>query len=639
MSARVTAPTTSRLWPVLATLVALPLGATLIERSADLSTANVKVIRVEAEKTAREDELPELAAVDDEHTRVRDLVRRGEGDAALAAYAALATKHPASAAIALEHGSLLLAQRKIPEAIAELQRARTLSPNDERTAVVLARAHARAKNHVAAEGELRRALTLRPGYGSALLALGRALDAQGKKKEALETFTQASEFGSNEERAVGLVALGTALLDAERLDDARVAFERAIERAPARVEVRLNIARAWLSTDKKEDAVRASGVLATAADLAPDLPDVQTLIGQAREQQGDLDGAEEAYWQAVRLAPQATYPRRRILRLSLDRQRYAKAEQQADELLKIDAEDPEHHFLRGLVAARQKNAELARTSYRAAIEKAAGDYPEAWFNLGLLEKDAGDLEAAIGAYQKAIELRPGYHAAENNLGLALIAAGRLDDAERRYKEVLARAPTYAAGWVNLGKLYSQRKMYPEAIDAYQQALQAKPDYARALLDLGVAYARSGKMEDAVATYRRTLELNPRSVAGWYNLGLAQKQSSDVAGAEASFKKARELDPDHVASGRKLAQLLAARGADVEARTVLEDVLDAEPTDLDARLAHAELLANAGDRSGCAREVAVAQAGLAEKGADAVSSDGRDLSALAAALSQKCGAKP
>lgn len=639
MSAEPSAPNTSRLWPVLLTLVALPVGATLIERSAELSTANEKVIRVEAEKETRDDELPELDAVDEDHARAREVVRRGEGEAAVGAYRALAAKHAQSSAIALEYGAALLAQRQVTEAIAELQRAKGLAPNDERVAVVLARAHARAKDHVAAEAELRRALTLRPGYGSALLALGRALDAQGKKKEAIDTLTQASEFGSNEERAVGLVALGAALLDAERPDDARAAFDRAIERAPARVEVRINIARAWLDSGKKEDAMRATAVLAAAADLAPDLPDVQTTIGQAREQQGDLDGAEEAYWQAVRLAPQATLARRRILRLALDRQRFAKAEQQADELLKIDGDDPEHHFLRGLVAARQKNAPLARSSYRTAIDKAQGAYPEAWFNLGALEKDAGDLEAAIAAYQKAIELRPGYHAAENNLGLALIAAGRLDQAEQRYKEVLARAPTYAAGWVNLGKLYSQRKMYPEAIQAYQQALQAKPDYSRALLDLGVAYARSGRSDEALATYRRTLELNPRSVAAWYNLGLAQRQKNDVAGAEESFRKARELDAEHVPSGRKLAQLLAARGAHDEARVILDDVLDTEPNDVEARLAHADELNRAGDRVGCARDVAVAQAALSQKGADTTTADGRDLASIAATLLQQCGAKP
>ena len=405
------------------------------------------------------------------------------------------------------------------------------------------------------------------------------------------------------------------------------------------VRILNEIARALLATDKRDEVARASGVLAKAADLAPDLPDVQTLIGQAREEQGDLDGAAEAYWQAVRLAPQAIYPRRRLLRLELGRQHYTKAEQQAVELLAIDGEEPEHHFLRGLVAARQKNAVLAREGYRAAIDKAHGDYPEAWFNLGMLEKDSGDLDAAIAAYEQAIALRPAYQAADNNLGLALIAAGRLDEAEHRYKAVLARTPTYAAGWVNLGKLYSQRKMYPEAIDAYRHALEVKPDYARALLDMGVAYARSGRVDDAAATYQRAIDINPRSAASWYNLGLAQRQKNDLPGAEASFRKAREIDDEHAPSGRKLAQTLIGRGALDEARALLEDVLDADANDGEARLQHAALLHRAGDLVGCARDLGVAQLSLKRKGADTVSSDGRDLVAEAATLAEKCGGKP
>lgn len=567
-----TAGTTSRLWPVLLTLVLLPVGATLIEQYAALRGGDERVIRVEVIRQADEDADDDLGA--------------GAGAAAAA-----------------------------PEALA----------------VAAARAHMREKNWPLAEAELRRALVQRPGYGPALRSLGRVLAAAGRPAEAIETLKQAAAFGSNEERAASLVSLGAALLESAQPTEARAAFDQAIERAPARVEIRLRIARAYLATDKKDDATRASGVLATAADLAPDLADVQSLIGQTREALGDVDGAEEAFRQAVRLAPQATLPRRRLLRIALDRQHFQKAQQQVDELIAIDANVPEHHFLAGLVAARQNDAAGARAHYHTAIDKAGGTYPEAYFNLGVLAKEQKQLDDAIAAYRTAIAQRIGYHAAENNLGLTLVASGRLDEAETVYKETLARTPSYAPAWVNLGKLYSQRKLYPQAIDAYQKALAARPDYARALLDLGVAYARSGRDADAVATYRRVIAINPRSVAAWYNLGLAEQQRSDARAAERAFRSARELDPDHVASGKRLAAILSTTpNGEFEARALYEDLLDEDPTDVDTRLSHAELLRRAGDLTGCARDAA-----FARKSADPNTAAGRAVVELAAAVEKAC----
>lgn len=625
---------TSRLWPVLGALVVLPLGAIGLEQYALNKGSAVRVIHVEASHAVEGDDVDVTiaAAISPAHEAARALLKQGDDDGAAKAYAPLSTDNPSSAAIAFEYGAALLGKRDVDGALAQLNRAKELAGSDPRVAVVLSRALQKKKDAAGAEAELKRALQLRPGYGAALRALGKLYAGADRSKEAIEVLTQASQFGSNEERATALVALGAVLLDVGRADDARVAFDQAIERAPAQVEIRLGIARAYLSTNKKDDATKASGVLAVAADLAPDLADVQTLLGQVREATGDIDGAEDAYWQSIRLAPRALFPRRRLLRLSLDRQKFVKAKQHADELLSIDDGEAEHHFLAGLVASKQGDAAAARKHYADAIARADGDYPEAYFNLGILERDEKHLDDAIAAYQKAIVQRPGYHAAENNLGLTLVAAGRADEAEKLYRDVLAKTPAYAPAWINLGKLYSQQKKYDDAVDAYTKALQAKPDSARALLDLGVAYARMGKVDDAITTYGKVIALNPRSVSALFNLALVQTQKGDKTAAEASLRKAREIDADHVPSSRKLASLLAARGADDDARALYEDVLDGEPQDVDARLGHAALLGKAGDKDGCARDLAAAR--------PRVASD--EQRALFTAIEKTCpspGAKP
>jgi Tfp pilus assembly protein PilF len=240
-----------------------------------------------------------------------------------------------------------------------LKHAKKLAPNDPRVAFHLGRALRRGDDLAGAEAELRRALTLRASYSAALFALGGTLLDAKRPDEAKTVLEQASTTGSNEDRARGYAQLGRALLALDKQADAEKAFSQAIERAPARVEVRLDIARAWLDVDvrgeaaKKDAANKASAVMATGTDLAPDLADVWTVVGRVREAQDDNAAAEDAYARAIQLDPKNDFVRRKLLRLALEGRHYAKARAQAQALLADEPNNPEHHFLFGLVAARR----------------------------------------------------------------------------------------------------------------------------------------------------------------------------------------------------------------------------------------------------------------------------------------------
>ncbi len=61
-----------------------------------------------------------------------------------------------------------------------------------------------------------------------------------------------------------------------------------------------------------------------------------------------------------------------------------------------------------------------------------------WTNLGLARFFAGHYEAAIAAYQKALEVEPGHHTILLNLADAELALGRRKEAEAHYRQTLAR---------------------------------------------------------------------------------------------------------------------------------------------------------------------------------------------------------
>lgn len=602
-------PVTDRLWPMLTGLVALVGGGVALQLYADRRGNDEIVVAIHAaapseaaEDGAQDDDDAARAngPVDDLHQKAQVAARRGELTTALELYEKSVAAHPDSVPLRDEYGYWLFQAKRTAEARDVLEEARRRGPDDAYVALHLGLVAASGGDAAAAEAELRRALSLRQSFGSAQRALGNLLRKRKAFDEAIAVLRAAASSGSNEERARSLLALGTAQWAAGKRADAERSFDKAIEFAPARVEMRIAIARAYLSSSDQADHRRAQDMLARAAELAPDLPPVHSALGRAHERLGQRSEAEAAYERALRLDPSYRYARRRALRIALERKDFARARAHAALLLQEAPDEPEHHFLAALVADKEDRDDDARKGYRSAIEKAAGNYPEAYMNLGLLEKRAGRLPEAIAAYERAIALRPDYLAALNNLALTKMAAGDNAGAEASLRRAIEKDPNYAAGLLNLGELLMKLDRHDEAIAMFERALAARPGYAQARLNLGVALTRKGRVDEALATYRALVQEQPRYVSGWFNLAVAAQQARRTDEARAAVKKALEVDPEHDASLRKLAELDREAGAFDAALGEWQELLDRDPGDREARLAVAELLLRKGDADGCAR---------------------------------------
>jgi Flp pilus assembly protein TadD len=84
------------------------------------------------------------------------------------------------------------------------------------------------------------------------------------------------------------------------------------------------------------------------------------------------------------------------------------------------------------------------------------------------------LKDALAAFQKTVQLKPDWPAAQNNLGFA---------------------------YGSLGK-------WKEAIAAHKEAIRLKPDYQGAHYNLGMAYLISGDKKKATEEYQILRTLNP-----------------------------------------------------------------------------------------------------------------------------------
>lgn len=138
----------------------------------------------------------------------------------------------------------------------------------------------------------------------------------------------------------------------------------------------------------------------------------------------------------------------------------------------------------------------AADCYRTAAELDPRD--ERWpYYLGVvLSIEGEDVEGALTAYRRALELRPNYAPAHLRLGDLLAGADRLEEAERAYRRALELAPELAPAELGLGRTLLRRGDAEAAVGHLERARRALPKSGVALDALGRAYMQVGRTEEA-----------------------------------------------------------------------------------------------------------------------------------------------
>jgi tetratricopeptide (TPR) repeat protein len=160
-------------------------------------------------------------------------------------------------------------------------------------------------------------------------------------------------------------------------------------------------------------------------------------------------------------------------------------------------------FLTRIQSATYRDAE---TLWRSTISK----NPRCWMaynNLGVLEIEKGELDAAVANYEHSLALHPDYPEAHYNLASALLQKGEFD----------------------------------RALSECERALQLQPNDPDALIVLGNVYMAKHEVDLAIRAYERALVLRSADATAHYNLGAALSEKGDAARAAIEFERARQLE--------------------------------------------------------------------------------------------------
>ena len=208
----------------------------------------------------------------------------------------------------------------------------------------------------------------------------------------------------------------------------------------------------------------------------------------------------------------------------------------------------------------------------AKVPKNAG----AQNNLGLALLAAGDVSAAIGRFEHALQLNPGYLGAKSNLGSALLRAGKPKEAVDCFEAVLKIHPDATEVRQLLGFALIRDHRPGEAVVQLDQVVQAEPDNTEARRVLGRAYLEAGRESEALKEYERVVRSLPHDPEVQASLADLLLQAGRAGEAIPHYREVIRLAPDFAGSRINFGNALLQTGRPLEALNAYDAALRLQP---------------------------------------------------------------
>jgi tetratricopeptide (TPR) repeat protein len=388
---------------------------------------------------------------------------------------------------------------------------------------------------------------------SAVGRLGMLLDLYHRPAEAAAYYQRAHSI---EPRTFAwLYYWGSLLLNQQRMEEAVGVLSSAVDSEPEYVPARLKLGEALVETGKIDAAKEIyEGILKD----HPDAAEAYYGLGRVQAVRGDQAAAAENYRKACEIFPnygaahyglamayrklghtaeaqeQATlHDRNRYIvppsldplrdelrRLDLSAAahlergvqleevgRYEDAITETEKALELDPLLIKAHVNLLILYARTGNAEKAKQHYEAVVATDPEQFPEAYYNYGVLLMKENNLAEAEAAFRKAVALAPSNEAAHSNLGYLLEHEGKLPESAAEFRKLIELRPNSRQAHFELGRIFVNLQQYDEAIQEFQQTLTPRDENTPAYLyAMGAAYGRAGDSAHALDYLKQAKDL-------------------------------------------------------------------------------------------------------------------------------------
>lgn len=424
--------------------------------------------------------------------------------------------------------------------------------------------------------------------------------------------------------------LGDLALKAGKFEAASAGYTRRLALEPGDPYARMGLARIELQNGRTQEAKAA--LLDIVADH-PSFASAHNLLSRLYREEGAENRAEDHRWLGYKSGRFATAedPWMRELHdwcfnpellfvigmVDFQTDRGDRGRTQYERAVEVDPKNPGNHELLGDYYRKLNEPERAIATLRqslslaeiqgvtppllsfinlAALEREQGNFaasqriaeagikahrrsPELQVELGLTSEALGEFDAAVSAYEQALELSPHDTAAHFHLGELQLRADAFDEAMASFAASLVQQPTFAPALryllqftLSTNQLVAAGDYADTLLKAYWGDPEVRQLVAIYHLRRGRAELAAGATRSAISQFQSGFELYGEDVDLAFELGTLQLAQSNFQAAIAPLEKLLELRPDDPSAHLFLGQAYLMAGRNRRAVSLLEDGL-------------------------------------------------------------------
>ena len=455
------------------------------------------------------------------------------------------------------------------------------------TAKLLAQLYMRDGNTDRAAEVLDTYLKAQPNDGQALTLLASALMSKGQNARAISLMQRALQTKDAPEFRT---ALGLSLLRSGQAGTATAQLEAALKGDPRQTQAATSLIALYLRAGQ---APKAVVVAETLVKQQPTNAGFFNLLGMAKNDARDLNGARAAFAESARLDTGFVTPKLNLARIDIATKAYDAAVLKLDALLKIDEKNAEAMIELANVAER-KGLPADALRWLEKASDLAGPKETRW---GLALSDYhlrnGRAAPALEAVKKVSSKAP----EDLNVLLAYAKAQLATGDKVGVKSTLTTATRVAdynpAPQVQIALLQLAASNLGGAAYSLEKALSSQPDFMPAMALMTEVELKQG---DAAKSEKRAKDIvarSPKLAVGYSLLGDVAASRSQAPVALEHYRKAHQLEPSSETLLRLFRSLSTQDGGKPAVALALQ-WLKTNPKDAATRRALADTYARTGD---------------------------------------------
>jgi cellulose synthase operon protein C len=285
-------------------------------------------------------------------------------------------------------------------------------------------------------------------------------------------------------------------------------------------------------------------------------------LGRAFDLQHNEQQAEAEWRDAVGLRPDLADAQRALATMELRHGQFDALAQTAQQIIATAPAAPDGYLLRALTEMNRQRFSEAEQDMRKAAEVAPGN-PAPYVQMGNLHQLQKQYPEAIKFYQQALDKDPASSDALQGLMNTYLAQKQPDQAVAAAKSQIAKSPNVSGFYDLLGTALFQKKDYTGADAAFHKAVELDKNNSDALLKLAQAQAAEGSASQALATYKQSIKDHPREISFYILAGMMYESQNNFDQARGMYQQALNIKPDDPLASNNLAYLMLLQGGNVD----------------------------------------------------------------------------